>query len=132
MGLDYKILVIPSKAAELTVVTTNEATYFSDEKPNLDYVDVRVRSLTVGTVFRGDSGQNGTITFSGLYEDFYEVTAQKAHHSAFRKHIFLTAPGESMEAFLQFQAVSYVFSVIPILVTEKYEIIVETTFTTRE
>lgn len=132
VGLDYRILVIPSESAAMTIVTTNEATYFSDEKHNLGYVDVRVRSLTVGTVYRGDSGANGTITFDDLYEDFYEVTAQKAQHSTFRKQIFLTAPGQSIEAFLQYEAVSYVFSVVPIEVTDKYEIIVETTFSTGE
>jgi hypothetical protein len=116
----------------MTVVTTNEATYFSDDKPNLQDVNVSVRSLTVGTLYRGSSGPNGTITFPELYEDFYEVTAQKAYHSTFRKQIFLTAPSQTYEAFLQYQAVSYVFSVVPIPVTDKYEIIVETTFRTRK
>lgn len=132
VGLDYRILVIPSEDASLTVVTTNEATYFSDDKPNLDDVDVRVRSLTVGTVHRGNSGPNGTITFPDLYEDFYELTAQKAYHSTFRKKIYLTAPGQTYEAFLQYEAVSYVFSVLPIPVTDTYEIVVETTFKTRK
>lgn len=132
VGLDYRILVIPSQAAAMTVITTNEASYFSDDKPNLDNVDVRVRSLTVGTVYRGNSGPNGTIVFEDLYEDFYELTAQKAYHSTFRKKIYLTAPGQTYEAFLQYEAVSYVFSVVPIPVTDTYEIVVETTFKTRK
>ena len=132
MSLDYKIQVIPSEAAELTVVTTNEATYFADDTPNLDNVDIRVRSLTVGTVYRGNSGVNGTITFTDMYEDFYEITAQKRSHATFRKKIFLTAPGQTYEAFLQYEAVSYVFSVVPVPVTDTYEIIVETSFKTRE
>lgn len=132
VGLDYQILVIPSEAAELVVVTTNEATYFAEDKPNLEGVDVRVRSLTVGTTYRGTSDTNGTITFTDMFEDFYEIVAQKKNHATFRKKIFLEAPGQTYEAFLQYDAVSYVFSVVPIAVTDTYEIIVETTFTTRE
>ncbi len=132
MGLDYRILVIPSEAAELVVVTTNEATYFAEDKPNLEGVDVRVRSLTVGTTQRGITDANGTITFAELFEDFYEIVAQKKNHATFRKQIFLQAPGQTYEAFLQYEAVSYVFSVVPVPVTDTYEIIVETTFTTRE
>lgn len=98
--------MIPSEAAELTVVTTNEATYFAEEKPNLADVSVRVRSLTVGTVYRGNSGPNGTIVFSDMYEDFYEITAQKARHSTYRKKIFLSAPSQTYEAFLQYEVSS--------------------------
>lgn len=130
-ALDYHVTVVPSIPAVLTVVTQNEATYFSAEKPNLDYVDVRVRSLTLGTQVSGNSGPNGTIVFNDLMEDFYEVTAQKARHATFRKSIFLKSPGQSLEAFLEFEAVSYVFSVVQIPVTDKYEIVIETTFTTR-
>jgi hypothetical protein len=130
-ALDYRITVVPSIPAVLTIVTQNEATFFSPEKPNLDYVDIRVRSLTLGTVVRDNSGPNGTIVFNDLLEDFYEVTAQKAQHGTFRKTIFLQAPGQLLDAFLEFEAVSYVFSVIQVPVTDKYEIVVETTFTTR-
>jgi len=113
------------------VVTTNEATYFAEDKPNLEGVDVRVRSLTVGTTQRGTTDTNGTITFAELFEDFYEIVAQKKNHATFRKQIFLQAPGETYEAFLQYEAVSYVFSVVPVPVTDTYEIVVETTFTTQ-
>jgi hypothetical protein len=130
--LDYRIVVAPSVPAVLTIITQNEATFFSDEKHNLENADVRVRSLSLGSVYRGNSGSNGTIVFDNLLEDFYEIIVQKQSHGAFRKTVFLEAPGQIVEAFLQFEAVSYTFSVVPIPVTDKYEIIVETTFTTRK
>lgn len=107
-------------------------TFLSEEKLNLDNVDVRVRSLSVGTVYNGNSGVNGTIVFDDLVEDFYEITAQKLSHATFHTTIFLESPGDLVEAFLQYETVSYTFSVVPIAVTDKYEIIVEATFTTSE
>jgi hypothetical protein len=132
MAMNYRVTAVSSVPAVLTIVTQNEATFFSDEKPNLAYVDVRVRSLSIGTVHRGNSGANGTIHFTDLVEDFYEITAQKLGHSSARTTVFLESPGDLVEAFLQYEAVSYTFSVVPIEVVDKYEIVVETTFKTGE
>lgn len=128
-ALDYRITVVSSTSTVLTVITQNEASFFSDNKPNLGFVDVRVLSMTTGIVFNENTGENGTIILN-LMEDIYEITAQKASHSTFRRTVFLRTPGQTVEAFLQFDAVSYTFTVITVPVTDKYEIIVETTFTT--
>ena len=67
-----------------------------------------------------------------MVEDFYEITAQKLGHSSARTTVFLESPGDLVEAFLQYEAVSYTFSVVPIEVVDRYEIVVETTFKTGE
>ena len=131
-AMDYRVRTVSSVPAVLTVVTQNEATFLSEEKLNLDNVDVRIRSLSIGSVYRGNSGVNGSIVFNNLVEDFYEITAQKLSHASFRTTIFLESPGDVVEAFLQYKAVSYTFSVVPIEVVDKYEIVVETTFSTGE
>lgn len=130
--LSYKVTIVSSVPAILTVITQNEATFLSEEKPNLSDVDIRVRSLSLGTLYTGNSGPNGTIVFDDLVEGFYEIYAQKLQHSSFRQTIFLEPPSTVIEAFLQFEAVSYTFSVIEVPVTDSYEIVVETTFQTRE
>jgi hypothetical protein len=92
--------------------------------------DVMVRSLTVGTTFSNVTDGNGTAVFDDLVEDIYEITAQKLGHEAFRREIFLSAPGMTVQAFLQTRAVSYTFSVVPVPVFDKYVVQVETSFTT--
>ena len=129
--LEYRVTSISSLFANLTIVTQNEATFFSDGQPNLDNVDVIVRSLTGGTiVYTGSSGMNGTIALIGIVEDFYEIIARKPRHKTFTRKIFLKSPGQTVKAFLSFESVSYTFYVIPIEVADKYKIIVESTFTT--
>ncbi|KAL3790397.1 hypothetical protein ACHAW5_008354 [Stephanodiscus triporus] len=128
--LEFRVTTISSVSTTLTIITQNEATFFSEEKSNLDDVDVRVRSLTVGTVYMGNSGTDGTIIFTDMVEDFYEVIAQKSGHTSFTRRIFLESPGQIVEAFLSFESVSYTFRVVPVSVVDRYKIIVESTFTT--
>ncbi len=129
--LEYRVISISSLFANLTIVTQNEATFFSDGQPNLDNVDLIIRSLTGGAIVHtGSSGVNGTITLIGMVEDFYEIIARKPRHKTFTTKIFLKSPGQTVKAFLSFESVSYTFVVIPIAVTDKYNIIVESTFTT--
>ena len=94
-------------------------------------VDVRVRSLSLGTSFSGSSGENGTITFPDLFEDFYEIRAQKIGHSSFIREVFVEAPGISVEAFLQVNPVSYTFSVVEVPVLDTYVVTVKSTFETQ-
>lgn len=100
--------------ASLTVITENEATYFATGNPNLADADVRVRSLTSGASFSLLSGPDGIVTFDDLVEDVYEITAQKLGHSQFSTTILLQAPGQTVQAFLKAQVVSYTFTVVEI------------------
>ena len=130
VSLDYRATVVSDIPASLTVVSQNEATFFDSSAPNLPGVEVRIRSLTTGTTLSGTTDTNGTLIFPDLVEDLYEVTAQKLGHSSFRTETLLVAPGQTVSAFLQYEVVSYTFSVVPVPVLDKYVIEVETTFKT--
>jgi hypothetical protein len=129
-SLEVRATVVSTISASLTVVAVYEGTYFDASRPNLVGADVMVRSLTVGTTFSNVTDGNGTAVFDDLVEDIYEITAQKLGHEAFRREIFLSAPGMTVQAFLQTRAVSYTFSVVPVPVFDKYVVQVETSFTT--
>ena len=129
-ALQYRVTVVSSVPASLTVLTENEATYFAADTPNLAGVDVRLRSLTQGTSITRNSGPEGNVTFSDLVEDVYEIYAQAPKHAPFRTTIFLQAPGQTVKAFLQAQVVSYTFTVVPVEIVDSYIIEVEATFDT--
>ena len=78
--LDYRATIVSSIPANLTIITQNEATFLSEEKLNLDDVNVRVRSLLLGTTYNANSGPNGTVTIMDLVEGYYEIYAQKLEH----------------------------------------------------
>ena len=134
VSLPFRATIVSLVPVNLTITTLNEASFFSEEdpKPNLADVDITVRGLASGTARRVSSGPNGTIVLSDLVEDAYEIQAQKLGHKAFRQTIFVSAPGARVDAFLQYQTVSYTFRVIPVPVLDRYEIIVETRFKTSE
>ena len=71
---------------------------------------------------------DGTVVIPNLFEGSHEIHAQKFSHSSFRRSIFLETPGTAVEAFLQFEAVSYTFSVVKVPVSDQYEIVEETKF----
>jgi hypothetical protein len=130
VSLQYDITIVSSAPASLTIITRNEASYFAAEKPNLADALVRVRSLTTGVSYSNTTGPNGTLVFDDLVEDMYEVVAQKLGHKSFRRQIYLVSPGQTMIAFLQFQAVSYTFTVVPVEIVDKYIIDVQADFET--
>jgi len=126
----YKVLIVSTVPSTLMVITQNEGSFLSEEKLNLPYVDVNVKSLTTGINFKLNSGSNGTVLFTELVEDFYEINAQKIGHKSFRTTIMLRPPGQSVEAFLQMEVVSYKFTVVPVYIKDTYTIEVKTIFKT--
>jgi hypothetical protein len=80
----------------------------------------------------GNSGTNGTIILTNMVDDFYKTIAQKLGHKTFTRQIFVQSPGQTVEAFLSLESISYTFCVVPIPVVDRYKIIVESTFTTRK
>ena len=128
--LNYRATVVSEVPAVLTVVATDEATYFTEEEPNLANVTITIRNVNIGSSFTKSSGPSGTAVFDELVEGFYEVVAQKLGHQTFRQTIFLDSPGYTVEAFIQAAQVSYTFRVVPVEVLDKYIVIVETTFET--
>lgn len=127
--LHFRATIVSSIPVNLTIVTQNEATFLSEEKPNLAFVSLKVRSLLLGDVYNLDSGPNGIVTLT-LKEGYYEIYAQKLEHRSFRRTIFLESPGTTIGAFLEYQAVSYTFTIVEVPVVDRYEIVTKTTFKT--
>jgi ABC-type molybdate transport system substrate-binding protein len=126
----YRVRVVSEIAASLTVITENEATYLAEGFRKLAGVSVHVVSRSSGRTASGITGDNGTIVFANLTEDLYEVVAQKLEHKSYRQEILLVNPGMTILAFLQTEAVSYTFSVVPVPILDKYVVEVKTSFRT--
>lgn len=60
----------------------------------------------------------------------FATVTQKLKHGHFQKTTYLTAPGQTVLAFMQYQDVSYTFTVVPVEVLDTYVIEVEATFET--
>ncbi|CAF0929384.1 unnamed protein product, partial [Brachionus calyciflorus] len=107
---------------QLTVITENEFTYFTEEKPLLANASITLvnRLANYKNTLKTDS--SGMITFSNLTENYYEVYAEAQKHTS---RYLIWQPKSSknyLSIFLSRQTVTITWSVIPKLYEDKYEI----------
>lgn len=114
-------------ASSLTVAVEDEFTYFGDEKPNLANAFV---TLSNGNTFKRRLKTNATgyAKFENLTENFYELFVEAERHSS-KKLVWQPIREENyLSVFIERSTVSVIFTVVPRLVDDKYDIILESVF----
>lgn len=112
--LRYRVSVVPTIETTLTVIAQDEASYFSDGKPNVSGATVEIQKSDGGSSQSDETNVLGTAVFEGLAEGVYEITVRKRNHRQFRTSVVLSGPGLTVVAFLQTDVVSYASAIIPI------------------
>ena len=115
------------EASSLTVAVEDEFTYFGDEKPKLAKAFV---TLSNGNMFKKRLTTNATgyAKFENLTENFYELFVEADRHSS-KKLVWQPIREENyLSVFLERSTVSVIFTVVPRLVDDKYDIILESVF----
>lgn len=128
----FEFVCISDGVGSLRVDAVDEFTYYGAGSPGVDGASVVVRDAYTDIVVEsGTTDPNGSITFGALPEAYYRVDVSAPDHGAFQTTILLVAGEERViTAFLPRQLVTYVWSVVPTLIGDAYEIIIEVIFET--
>lgn len=131
VALNYNITAVSDSTGVLTVDATDDYTYNGDGR-HLEGAYVTVRGYySLQTVASGYTDTNGVFTVPDLPEGYYRVKVSAERHAEYNNTIQITA-GEtvSLDVFMQYQAISYSWNVVPTEIQDEYTFELDVVFET--
>ena len=135
-GNSFKIPFSFKKVAEasgmLTIDVTNQFTFYSEGAPKVQGARVQVKNYFTGAVYaEGFTDATGVFTATGVPEGRHRIVVEKEKHLPYSNTVTIN-PGETTTAtvFLNYQAITFSWSVVPTAVEDVYDINLVTQFET--
>jgi hypothetical protein len=130
-SLPFSITAVSESTGALTVDVTDEFTYYGNGS-HLANAEVTLKGYySLETVAHGYTDVNGMFSMEDLPEGYYRVNVKADRHSEFNEIILIEAGTTNQrDIFLQYQAVTYSWEVIPTEIGDEYTIILDGTFET--
>ena len=130
LTLQFNFQVSSNVLMNLTVLVEDEYTYFADGQPLVEGAVVRLTNKNGDTMETLTTGEDGTITFVNILEDRYEISTSGPNHIPVNQIIITSAEQAIYTVFLARRAVTYSFTVVPIVFEETYTITLAADFET--
>ena len=130
-NLPFTITAVSESTGALTVDVTDEFTYYGNGQ-HLANAEVTLKGYySLETVAHGYTDENGVFSLENLPEGYYRVNVKADRHSEFNENILIEAGTTNQrDIFLQYQAVTYSWNVVPTEIGDEYTIILDGTFET--
>ncbi len=130
--IPFTFTAISNRKGDLSVMATDEFTYFAAGSPKICGATVNVTDTQSGQlVAAGTTDSTGTIFFHDLTEAYYSLEVTAPDHGTFRTQVLVSAARlKEVEAFLPRQLVKYIWTVVPTQVEDQYSITIQATFET--
>lgn len=126
IAIPYVIEATTDSTGTLIVDVTDDYTYNTNGGfgPHLAGAQVTVTGYySLETVAQGLTDENGLFTVENLPEGFYVLNVQAQSHSEYNRGIIYVEAGKTnqQEIYLQFQAISYSWIVVPTEIPDVYD-----------
>ena len=128
----FQIRAVSDSAGSLEVSATDDYTYYVAGAPKVTNAVITVRDAITGAVIaQTNSDANGIAEFPSLPAGPYTVNATATEHDQFQGSVTV-APGvtNTLEAFMAMQLVTAQWTVVPSVISDQYEITLQSTFQT--
>ena len=126
-----KIIVSSDLLTNLTVTVEDEYTYFASGQPLVSNAAVTLINYQRGVrITQSTQQDNGTVTFSDIHEDRYELFVEAPDHRPLRQVIVLKVENPQITVFIERQTVRYTWSVTPVSYQDSYVLNIEADFET--
>lgn len=122
--LPFRITAVSADKGALQVTACDEYSFFTDDKPLLKNATVTVKNPYTGEILATrTTGDSGICTINDLPVGKCLVLTSCEKHSS-NEQLVDIAPGATaaITAYLQFQAISYSWNVVPTDIADEYEI----------
>ena len=130
-SIPLRFVVSSDVQLNLTVRVEDEYTYFAAGEPLVNNAVVRLVNIQRNIrVTKTTEADNGTVTFSDIPEDHYELVIEAPKHQTLSLTIITSINNPILTVFVQRQAVTYTWSVTPTTFEDTYTITIETDFET--
>jgi hypothetical protein len=115
-----------------SITVTDQFTYYAQGGPKVEGAHVVIKNYFTGVVYaEGMSNAAGQFVTQGIPEGKHRVVVEKDKHQSYDGTITIN-PGDtvSKEVFLNYQAITFNWSVVPTTVQDEYDINLEANFET--
>ena len=124
VGLPYTITAVSDSTGTFVVDVTDDYTWNTNNGngPHLEGAEVTLKGYySLETVAQGFTGSNGIFQVENLPEGYYRLHVEADRHSQYDNIILITA-GETnnQEIYLQYQAITYSWTVEPTEIEDEY------------
>ncbi|MBR0225738.1 MAG: VCBS repeat-containing protein, partial [Thermoguttaceae bacterium] len=127
----FSIRTVSECIGSLTILAVDEWYFYDETKPTLAGANVSVVDALSGeTVASGVTGEDGTFAVATLPEGYYKIRVSAEEHDDYSATIFVEDGENSIRAYLQYQAVTYEWTVTPTSIEDVYDITVTADFVT--
>ncbi|WP_460945774.1 PKD domain-containing protein [Spirosoma daeguense] len=119
-----------SGTARITV--TNQFTYYGEGGPKVKDALVKITNYFTGAVYaEGYTNAEGVFTAPNVPEGKHRITVEKDKHLPY-SNVLEINPARTTEStvFLNYQAITFSWSVVPTAVQDQYEVVLESKFET--
>jgi hypothetical protein len=107
----------------------DEFTYYAEGKPKVANATVKVQNTQTHVHFTKLTNENGIAYFDEITEGNFKLTVQKLGHGSYQSTV-LVGFNTTQVVFIPRQVVSYVWTVTPTTVEDKYVFTLEAVFET--
>ena len=127
----FSIRTVSECVGALTITAVDEWYFYDETKPTLAGATVVVSDALSGDqVASGVTGEDGTFAVATLPEGYYNIRVSFGEHDDYTATIFVQDGENSVQAYLQYQAVKYTWTVVPTTFEDAYDIEVKADFVT--
>ena len=133
ISIPYTIQAISDSTGTLVVDVVDEYYFNTTAAPHLANAKVKVtHPYSFVTVAEGYTDTNGLFTVENIPEGYYKLHVEAPNHSSYTNNILIEA-GQTLnkQIFLEFQAITYSWQVVPTEIEDHYEITLITTYETQ-
>lgn len=132
LSIPFSFTKVSESTGEVVVEVLDQNTYFSVGAPMVPDVSVTIKNFYTGVVYaQGLTGADGRFIATNVPEGLHRITAQKAQHQSYNGTIEVN-PGASVtkSVFMEFQAVTFNWTVEPTTIDDEYTVTLNTQFQT--
>ena len=131
-SLPVTLTVSSDSLMNLTVIVEDEYTYFASGRPLVnDAIVTLVNHQRNLRLQQSTSARNGSVVFSNIYEDRYEMIVEADSHRRLSQVIITSIESPAVTVFLERQTVTFTFSVTQVTYQDLYILTLEADFETR-
>ncbi|MCW3113043.1 MAG: carboxypeptidase regulatory-like protein [Segetibacter sp.] len=131
-SIPFSFTKVSETVGSVKVTVTNQFTYFSNAAPKVKGAHVIIKNYYTGHVYAdGYTDSTGVLTAAGIPEGTHRITVQKDQHQPYNGTLTIN-PGQTLETsvFLNYQAITFSWNVVPTGIEDQYDITLETKFET--
>ncbi len=131
-AIPFSFEKVSQTTGAVKVTVTNQFTYFTEGSPKVKGAQVQIKNYFSGEIYaEGSTDSAGVFAAKGIPEGKHRIVVEKDKHLPYENTITID-PGDTVAttAFLNYQAITFSWKVVPTAVQDEYDITLESQFET--